>query len=52
MKVVHCAIETEVIEELPIDFPSPELPKDTPEPIKAEFTEPVRSLDRMYPQRN
>lgn len=52
IQVVHCVTESEVIEELPIDFPSPELPKDIPEPIKAEFTKPFRSLDRMYPQRN
>jgi len=51
-----------VKEELPIDFPSPKLPIDIPEPIKlpigipepvkAEFIEPFRQLGRMYPCRN
>ena len=49
IQVVHCTIESEVIEELPIDFPSPELPKDISEPIKAGFTKPFRSQGRMYP---
>jgi len=40
------------MEELPMDFPSPELPKDIPEPIKAEFTKPLRSLDRVYTLRD
>jgi len=52
IQVVHCVIESEVIEELPMDFPSPELPKDIPEPIKAEFTKPLRSLDRVYTLRD
>jgi hypothetical protein len=48
IQVVHCVVESEVIEELPMNFPSPELPKDMPEPIKADFTKPFRSPDRVY----
>jgi len=49
IQAVDCVVESEVIEELPMDFPSPEPPEDIPEPIKAEFSKLSRSPDRMYP---
>ena len=62
IQVVNCPVESEVKEELPVDFTSPELPINIPEPIKlpigipepvkAEFIEPFRRLGRMYPCRN
>jgi hypothetical protein len=48
IQIVHCVIESEVMEELPMDYPAPELPTDIPEPIKAESIEPFRSPDGIY----
>jgi len=48
IQIVHCVIESEVMEELPMNYPAPESPTDIPKPIKAESTEPFRSPDRIY----